>query len=171
MARRSKTQRENDLTLISDLYLAGYTQMQIADSINKRALKKEWNYKISRVQVSHDIKLIHERWQIAQVNNIDTHKSILLQKIDRMENAAWIGWERSLKKHTKTKTKTNIESEIEITNEEWTTEGNPAFLAIVDKAITQRSKILGIGQNEEPKPTDIQIVFERVRKKYDANDE
>ena len=50
--KRTEIQRENDLRDIARWYLKGWTQQQIADTING---DPERGYTISRVQVTHDL--------------------------------------------------------------------------------------------------------------------
>ncbi|MCC6457266.1 MAG: hypothetical protein IT328_20095 [Caldilineaceae bacterium] len=130
--KRSKVQREYDLTRIAELYLTGHTQAEIANVIG-----------LTQQIVSRDLATIQQRWEEQSTIALDAAKRRELARIDELERTYWEAWRRSLEQVTKTKTKRNhMGDEAIVIREE--TSGNPAFLAGVQNCIDQRCKLLGL---------------------------
>lgn len=130
--KRTKVQRENDLVLISELYLKGKTQAEIAEVL-----------KLDQSQISYDLATLRTRWAAQTVYNLDQLKAQELEKIDTVERTYWQGWERSLQERTKTRQYVDKEK-AKATIEKETAVGDPRFLDGVLKCIERRCKILGI---------------------------
>lgn len=90
--KRTIAEREHDLALESELYLAGNTHMQIAE-----ALSAQRHYSLSLDQVSRDIEKIVLRWQETYLDNINQAKLRELALIDKVEKALWASFEKSLR--------------------------------------------------------------------------
>lgn len=69
---------------VSELYLKGWFQAEIAKRVG-----------VSYVTVYDDIKLIHEEWRKIYARNVDEKVMLELARVDRVERAAWEGYERS----------------------------------------------------------------------------
>ena len=135
--KRSKFQREADLARISELYLRGKPQAEIAEEIG-----------VSQGQVSKDLSIIRTRWRKQTTVNMDEAKNKELARIDVLEREYWEAWERSKGEQVKGRQKqsdTGGKKKIEwATVEKVQLIGNPAFLAGVEKCIDMRCKLLGI---------------------------
>jgi hypothetical protein len=135
--KRTPIQREDDLRRISELYLRGWRQVDIATEIG-----------ISQGMVSQDLKLIQKRWRKQTAVNMDEAKNKELARIDALEREYWEAWERSKGEQVKGRQKqsdTGGKKKIEwATVEKVQLIGNPAFLAGVEKCIDMRCKLLGI---------------------------
>jgi hypothetical protein len=149
MPTRKPHQREEDLPLINAWYLQGKSQQWIADE-----LARNREYEITRQSISNDLKEIQKRWQANTLIPLDQHKVKELARIDLLEQTYWSAWEKSLEtaKTTSTKVKDlpasskdkpgSKQYEASTRNEE--RDGNPSFLAGVERCITLRCKLLGL---------------------------
>lgn len=134
---RTAFQRECDRAKVARLYLTKRTINQIAEEIGR-----------SRITVMADLKVVREQWLAASLEAIDTRKAEELAKIDRIELAAWEGYERSIKLREVTRTvleqgglggqKTKAESRKEMLI------GDPRWLDRIAWCVEQRVKILGV---------------------------
>lgn len=147
---RTKFQREHDLEKISALYLQGWSQQRIADY-----LKQERDYEVSRQTISNDLKEVNRRWRESTTIPLDEHKQKELARIDLLEQTYWSAWEKSLEtaEHTTQRTKdtgNGKQYDASIRKEE--RDGNPAFLAGVERCIKMRMDLLGL---EAPKRQEV----------------
>jgi hypothetical protein len=131
--KRTAFQREADLERISEMYLKGKTQQEIADATGVR-----------QQQITYDLKTIRQRWIASSVRNFDEERGIALAKIDALERAAWDAWEKSCEEKTRKSIQQNAfgDKTSSVTTE--TLLGNPAYLQIVDRCIERRCKLLGL---------------------------
>lgn len=129
-------------------YLRGEYQTTIAQALG-----------IDQAQVSRDLKAIRGLWLASAIRDFDAAKAQELAKIDEVERAAWVAWERSTQnKEVATqesggidaKTKKPILKKAVLRKEGQS--GNPAFLNTVLTCIERRCKILGLDA-----PTRFQI--------------
>ena len=136
--------------VVSDLYLKGHSLRAIS------GLLKERHSMITTYQtVFNDVKWLRELWKVERMEAYETSLATELEKLDRVEVAAWQGWERSLKiGHKRTKTKAK---DVEVDIFEADGAGDARFLAIVTKVSEQRSRLLGLFQKEEKNQNDAAI--------------
>lgn len=130
---------------ISELYLKGKTQLQIANSLS-----------ISRQLVSHDLQILYKEWGKNIEININELKAKELRKLDALEAEYWEIYERSKTEYVKTTTIANKKdspkttekdektSAITIKKEQHNRIGNNFILDSVAKLIEQRCKLLGL---------------------------
>lgn len=157
--KRTKEQRERDLVELSELYVRGYSQEQMA----KR-------FGVTRAQIRYDLTEIRENWVAQQVANFDEMKAVELQKLDCLEQEAWKAWRRSLNAAEK-------ESVEEVMNKEWedrdaetgeilsapievrkklqkvSSYGDPRFMEQIFKCIDKRCQIRGLNAPTKIAPT------------------
>ena len=69
---------------MGELYLQGKTQAEIAVEL-----------KVDRTTLWRDLQAVREEWLKDRVSGYDKLKQIELQRIDRVEAAAWEGYDRS----------------------------------------------------------------------------
>lgn len=131
--KRTEIERQNDLIAISQLYLRGLTQQQIAVHLG-----------LSQQQISYDIKEIVENWREEQGNNVADKIAIELEKISQVEVNAWESFEKSKSRAKKTTT-TEKDGQIEKTNTtSYERYGDPKFLEVLLQCSSDRRKLLGL---------------------------
>jgi transcriptional regulator with XRE-family HTH domain len=85
--RRTTTQIERDRRRISELYLQGKTQAEIADVVG-----------LSQSTVSLDLKALNSLWLAAALVDLDTVKARSLAEIYQLEITYWEAWQASGKR-------------------------------------------------------------------------
>ena len=124
----------------AELYLRGFTQKQVAEQLD-----------VSVDTVKSDLKKARECWRERSTQAISAMLYEQIAKIDQMERAAWLGWERSLRDAVQTTTEDidkseSAETKLKIVRVPQA--GNPAFLKVISDAIRQRCELLGLLDSE-----------------------
>lgn len=135
MAQNSQKIIQERRMRISEFFLRGYCQEQIADKTG-----------VSQAQVSRDLKAISKAWQQTAESNIARVKAQDLMKLRRLERESNEGWARSKYKIVIEKDGDGKEVEKAIP-----LDGNPKFLEVVLKVIQRRGEMLGY---DAPKQLD-----------------
>jgi hypothetical protein len=140
---RTKGEREHDMLLISELFTKGKSFREIAFEVNQQHGRN-----ITHVTVFNDVKHILEVWKKDREKLIDYHKTIELEKINRLEKTYWEAWEKSIQSVKKSEVKKHGSPQsvdkVEKRDFEETGQGDPRYLDGVQWCIEQRCKILGI---------------------------
>lgn len=142
--KRSDFERENDYRRITDMYLQGKTQADIASILG-----------LARQQIGYDLAVIQRRWREDTAINMDEAKQKELARVDVLERTYWDAWQRTLDEKTKTRTEqSSVTGEVDKKGkqkgsakaviEKETMLGNPAYLAGVMSCIERRCKMLGL---------------------------
>lgn len=139
--KRTDFERENDYRRITDMYLQGKTQSEIAATLG-----------LAQQQISYDLATIQKRWRTDTAINMDEAKQKELARIDTLEREFWSAWRRSLDEKTKTRTEQSTTGKgknaksgtAKATIEKETLLGVPAYLAGVMTCIERRCKLLGL---------------------------
>lgn len=121
---------------VSDLYLGGETQPQIAARL-----------KVSQPTISLDLQYLQKQWLNAALMDFNEAKSRELARIDRLEREYWQAWQRSLTEQVKTSKRAKERptgKEIEAGENRESRIGDERFLAGVRWCIEQRLKIFGV---------------------------
>ncbi len=84
--KRKPTQRDKDLQITAELYLAGRNQYEIAEIIG-----------VSQGTISNDLKAIRVMWRERAVIAFSERKAEELARLDKLEREYWQAWERSIK--------------------------------------------------------------------------
>ena len=141
--KRTKTQRARDHKRIADLYLRGWTQMDIAEELET-----------SNATICRDLKTLHAAWLKSSLEDYDEAKGRELAKIDKLEFEYWLAWERSYQNKEVGTRKTVSTGELErreaIKREERQF-GDPRFLTGIQWCINKRCEVLGL---DAPKKID-----------------
>ena len=141
--KRSDFEREYDYRRITDLYLQGKTQADIAAVIG-----------VARQQIGYDLVIIQRRWRSDTTINLDEAKQKELARVDVLEREYWSAWERSLEEKVKTRTEKHTGSDsAKASVEKESLLGNPAYLAGVMSCIERRCKMLGLDAPTKIAPT------------------
>jgi len=158
--RRSNGQLARDRLKISDLYLQGWLQVDIAEEVG-----------ISTATVCRDISYLQEAWQQSSLVNIDAKKAEELAKVDRLEREYWRAWVRSCEdaETIRQEGSKNIADEkvkpVKIVKTAKGQAGDPRFLAGVQWCINKRCEILGIDAPKKiagPDGGDLNIIVRYI---------
>ena len=133
----------HDIQKTASLYLRGKTYKEIAKELG-----------VSLQAIRKRIRQARSMWKKSAASSYQQHLCIQLAKLDEIEAAAWIGWERSLGDDLETMTE-----DVETTNKEAETpavtvsrtqvkrkqlKGNATFLRTIEATVRQRSELLGL---------------------------
>jgi hypothetical protein len=171
--RRNPTERVRDRQQIAEWYLTGKTQQWIADELSRKFYPGQ--IPITRAQISIDLKAVIEYWRESALHDINDAKQVELEKLNKLEATYWEAWERSCaNKQTKAARKrgTDAGNTVQSVTDE-TRDGNPMFLAGVERVMDSRAKILGIYapvKNESTAPIIVKVEYGE-RKKLGADAE
>jgi len=154
----AKTGRKNngDLVarrraIISDLYLKGYYQSDIARQVN-----------VSQQQISKDLAVIRKQWKESAIRNYDEALDQELARINKREIEAWEAWEKSKEQFRQRTIKgraigdseTNIVEKSETTEERY---GDARLLSLVEACSKQRCDLLGLNKAPIEKPKEVNV--------------
>ncbi len=134
--KRQPFEIERDRAAITQFYLRGATQANIAEQLG-----------LSRQQIGYDLGKIQEGWRTQTALDLDVHKAQELAKLDELERTHWQAWEESKqdKKIETAKTYNHVNGAgTESTLRKESSVGNQSFLDGVLKCIGQRCKLLGL---------------------------
>jgi hypothetical protein len=149
--KRSRWQREKDLAEITNLYLLGKTQRDIAGIICE-----DRDYSLSQQQISADLSEVQRRWRESSVRDFDELKGRELARIDLLERTYWAAWEESRKRRERRKTG-RVSGAAQRDTAEIVTEdqiGDHRFLQGIQWCIERRCAILGLDSPTKIAPTD-----------------
>jgi hypothetical protein len=152
--KRTKFQRESHLEAVTEMYLCGKFQSEIAAALN-----------ISQGQVSYDVAIIQKRWRESSIVNWDEARGKELAELDLLRreyredlDRYLAAWEASKLERSKTRKETDGTKDRDgnlitkkATVETEKRDGNPAFLDGMIKCKQElvrlherRCKILGL---------------------------
>jgi len=150
--KRSKAEVMRDRVIIAELWVKGWSQLEIAEFISEHRSGYDLSYKI----ISREIQEILKDWRRAYVSDANELKYRELAKLDRLEQEYWFAWERSLEDIIKTEVhKTDDHSAgkqggISNYRRDKKVEyvergvGNEKYLRGIERCIELRSRILGL---------------------------
>lgn len=144
--RREKSKQEQDREEIARLYLMRWTQSAIAKELS-----------LSEATISRDLKQIQKRWQDAQVAHLDSRIQEELERNDTLEREYWEAWRRSQQLVTTvtTQREENPNGNVAKAGKKVVgRDGNPAFLAGVERCMDRRIELLGLRPPLKVAPTD-----------------
>jgi len=164
--RRTQFQIDRDRQYIAGLYLRGYTQAQIAETINADPKR---DYTLTQQTISNDLKRIREAWLTSALMDFNEAKAQELARIDQVEREAWAAWERSQedaesKKMVEAGSNTRYEAQTKGQT------GDPRFLELVMKCVDRRCKILGVDAPVRQELTGIAGGLIEIKVTYDDDD-
>ena len=132
-------QREELKTHIARLYLAGFSITAMAKWISSNT-----QLNISVVTTGKYTKQVLQEWHDARVNDVDLRITAELMRLDRIEQTAWDGWERSKSDKVKTVSKVKhdgYEDSTEVTENV----GDVRFLELARQCVLDRMQWLAKG--------------------------
>jgi hypothetical protein len=128
-------QRRERLERVARLYLTGKSALDIAGVEG-----------VPRSKVYEDLRMLRRIWHKRNNRAADRLVAEEVAKLDRLEQAAWEGWERSCQNAEETTTTTGGEEGTKVTRKIKGQGGDASFLAVASKIVDQRCKLLKIGQ-------------------------
>lgn len=132
--KRTDFQREESYNQITELYLRGKKQSEIAATLG-----------LSQGMISNDLKVIQRRWRESTAMNLDEAKAKELARLDELEREFWSAWEASKGERTQARQeKNNAGATVKASMMKEQRDGNPAFLTGVLNCIDRRCKLLGL---------------------------
>jgi hypothetical protein len=152
--KRTQFEIQRDRKDISELYLQGKTQFEIAEELNRRYCPPEQElkpggvrYTLTRQTISRDLLAIQSEWMAHSLQNFNELKAKELAKLDRLELEYWRAWERSCKVKRRTKSeKTERRKQTRQSAQVFTEDmlGDPRYLTGVYDCINRRCELLGL---------------------------
>lgn len=140
VARLKADQGVLDALQSFDWYLKGVPIAEIAEKVGRH-----------RDTVSRHLKRAREHWSKQLASSYETHVADQLARLDRIERAAWEGWERSLKDFLESSDEKMEAGQRVITKEKTSRrqrDGNATYLAVVERTVRQRSELLNLLSQE-----------------------
>jgi len=156
--KRTPEQRERDLAILSELYLKGIPEYEMAEVISG-----QYEFSLSVRTIRNDKAELRKRWIDSQIVNFDEAKAKELELIDMAIAACWAGWENSLRDEGFITTETTEgdklaggEGDIPIRlttfkkiERQALRDGNIVWIEEIRKLSDQRAKILGLYEAEK----------------------
>jgi len=155
---RTGIQRERDIKDTVRMYLKGYTLQRIVDELQQRPGVD--GYKLSVTTIRRDIDSVRDEWKKDAIINLHEHRMRELERIDSVEAEAWIAWDRSCEQQVTVTVRKNVgvaEDVGGVTEESTVTHpfsGDPRYLAIAQKCVDQRTRLLGL---DAPVTVDLNV--------------
>lgn len=137
-------EREERYAEVARLYKACLSLRDIADAVG-----------VSKSQAHKDLAEVRRRWRESSIRDFDAAKERELEAIDRVEMAAWEGWERSLEDAVKLVEEDKQAGEYPGKTNRMETQGQSGdarFLNTVMSCIERRCKIFGVDA-----PTELNV--------------
>jgi hypothetical protein len=156
--KRTPEQRERDLAILSELYLKGIPEFDMAEIISG-----QYEFSLSTRTIRNDKAELRKRWIESQIINFDEAKARELELIDKAIAACWVGWENSLRDEGYTSEETyegdklaggESTEPIRLTSykkieRQALRDGNIVWIEEIRKLSDQRAKILGLYEAEK----------------------
>lgn len=143
--KRTPSQKNADRARIAKLHLAGWSNSDIAEELNRVN-----SYTLEPSTVWRDIQVCEELWREACIQSIDRKKAIQAERLMKMMREAWDSWEKS-KAPQQERTTSAVPNqngsgqalkETKVTTRE--TPGDVAYLHVVMHCIQEYNKIFGL---------------------------
>ncbi|MFO0940096.1 MAG: hypothetical protein U0930_04950 [Pirellulales bacterium] len=146
--------RAETIAKIAQLYLQGQSLYDISDSLG--------------ISISTTFRYLDKAradWLAASVETVELIVAKELARIDAIERAAWVGWNRSLlpSKSVTTMPGKGRSKKPHVITTRQKQNGDPRFLAVVQKCVEQRAKLLRLDRSPEEstdQPGVIEVIIE-----------
>lgn len=142
---RTKMQREADLERIATMRLEGLSVRMIAAEL-----------RLAPATIFRDIGTVLDRWKAQSITAIEEYVAVELAKVEHLERTYWQAWNRSCgdRKRNKVGRKDAPDGKTDTVEKvREGRDGNPAFLAGVERCIERRCKLLGLDAPTKLAPT------------------
>lgn len=149
------------LDIIAGLYKRGYSYREIREEVMSRLDLQSYSLRT----VHKDVQALLTEWRETRIENFDHAVQLELERLDEIIKEAWAAWDKSKNDYEKKKAKQLgipnggdddgegaggvITVKMEQQREEVVCYGDPRYLEIVHKALTERRKLLGLYSPEK----------------------
>jgi len=146
MGTRKNTELAARRLRVSDMYLKGMYQSEIAASLD-----------VSQPTISRDITALQKEWKESALVDFNEAKAEELAKVDKLEREYWDAWERSCEDAETIRQEGGPPAEGKVAKPDKIVKtakgqaGDPRFLQGIQWCINKRCEIMGI---DAPKRTD-----------------
>lgn len=140
--RVQKLIRAENTAKIAELYLQG---MSLGDISTK--------LQISLSTISRYLTKAREEWLANAAETVELIIAKELARIDAVERAAWVGWNRSLRTSLSTS-----DGPHGVTTTRQKQNGDPRFLVVIQKCTEQRAKLLGLDRPTDESSTQLGVI-------------
>lgn len=152
------------LDIIAQLYKRGYSYREIREEVMARLDLQAYSLQT----VHKDVNRLLSEWRETRIENIDHAVQLELERIDELIKEAWAAWDKSKTDYERKKAKQqgvpnggngeNDESgvvtvKMEQQREEVICYGDPRYLEVIHKNLTERRKLLGLYSPEKKEIT------------------
>lgn len=152
------------LDIIAGLYKRGYSYREIREEVMARLDLQSYSLKT----VHSDVQKLLAEWRDTRIENFDHAVQLELERIDELIKEAWIAWEKSKTDYEKVRAKQQgipggdgegggsgeiITVKMEQSKENVQSCGDPRYLEVVHKNLTERRKLLGLYSPEKKEIT------------------
>lgn len=146
--KRNPTEQARDRRLIAHLYLFEHlSQAEIAARLSARA---GVDYTLSRQMIGYELQALQQAWLQAGLMDLNEAKARELARLDELERAYWLEWEKSCRDRVATKRhkvqhgeKGDLDETVTVTAYGM---GDPRYLEGVHRCIERRCKLLGLDE-------------------------
>lgn len=146
---RSESQKQRDRRRISEMYLRGDLQADIAKELS-----------LSQSTVSADLAVLRDEWLASSIMDFNDRRAQELAKIDDLEREYWTAWKRSQQdaeirvKEAIKRGEKNQETMIQKAQERTEAQiGDPRYLSGIQWCINKRCELLGLDAPKKIAPT------------------
>lgn len=151
------------LDIISELYKRGWSHRQIREEVMARLDLKSYSLRT----VHKDIKTLLTEWRETRIDNLDHAVQLELERIDDVVREAWQAWEKSKHDYERKRSKQQgtpptdyvdndsdsngspVTLKLELQREEVRCYGDPRYMEVIHKNLSERRKLLGLYSPEK----------------------
>lgn len=152
------------LDIIAGLYKRGYSYREIREEVMARLDLQAYSLQT----VHKDVNRLLSEWRETRIENFDHAVQLELERIDELIKEAWAAWEKSKTDYEKVRAKQQgipggdgegggsgeiITVKMEQSKENVQSCGDPRYLEVVHKNLTERRKLLGLYSPEKKEIT------------------
>lgn len=142
------------MDIIAPLFKKGYNYREMREEVMARLNLR--SYSLSTVK--HDVEALLKEWRETRIENVDLNMQLELQRIDDIVKEAWAAWEKSKEDYQKQRARQEavpvpdesgqgaepMVTRMSQEREDVRACGDPRYLDIINKALAERRKLLGI---------------------------
>lgn len=151
------------LDIIAQLYKRGYSYREIREEVMARLDLQAYSLQT----VHKDVNRLLAEWRETRIENFDHAVQLELERIDEVIKEAWTAWDKSKTDYERKKAKQQgvpgggdgesgegvVTVKMEQQKEEVICYGDPRYLEVIHKNLTERRKLLGLYSPEKKEVT------------------
>ena len=138
------------LDIIAQLYKRGYSYREIREEVMARLDLQAYSLQT----VHKDVNRLLAEWRETRIENFDHAVQLELERIDEVIKEAWAAWDKSKTDYERKKAKQQgVTVKMEQQKEEVICYGDPRYLEVIHKNLTERRKLLGLYSPEKKEVT------------------